>query len=462
MCLQYIKLKTKNENAAQYGYVPCGKCAECRKRSQNDWKFRLNAEFLNLKKKGWNIAFCTLTYRNENLPKIPKACFKNEEDYKEINCFSKSDVTNWIHGVRQYFKYHNNFKNGNNIRYFIASEYGSNTHRPHYHAILAWPNDVDYKTMHEICTEKWEHGFMFPRNVNGDKDMLPFKIVGDASKAINYVAKYACKDIDYEDTVDKLNLNRNLKIYKNCHSFHLQNKSMGFEILKNMSDKEKHDIFVHGISFQGDGLTYKIPIYIKNRIVFDNYYIINEKTGKRLVRRKASAFFEKYKNELFREKARFYENLFKESLQPDYFIRRGLNEEQAQKFTTALTYYKDCVNTALGFDVFGSGVFSHYYMCYFGIKRSNCKTINSFNDAVNQWMRRYKEPQTLEVIKNNEQVDYTIWKSIQNFCSMMLGCNTYCNMSATIQHEKDDRLNKKIQDYFNNVLKMRLLNAVQM
>ena len=221
-------------------------------------------------------------------------------------------------------------------------------------------------------------------------------------------------------------------------------------------------IFVHGISFQGDGLTYKIPIYIKNRIVFDNYYIINEKTGKRLVRRKASAFFEKYKNELFREKARFYENLFKESLQPDYFIRRGLNEEQAQKFTTALTYYKDCVNTALGFDVFGSGVFSHYYMCYFGIKRSNCKTINSFNDAVNQWMRRYKEPQTLEVIKNNEQVDYTIWKSIQNFCSMMLGCNTYCNMSATIQHEKDDRLNKKIQDYFNNVLKMRLLNAVQM
>lgn len=460
MSSQYIKLQTKNPNAPKYAYIANNKDANGRKQTQNAWKFRLNAEFLNLKKKGWNIAFCTLTYRNENLPKIPKICFKNPENYKEINCFSKSDIQNWIHGVRQYFKYHNNFTNGNNIRYFIASEYGSNTHRPHYHAILAWPNTVDYKTMHQICTEKWEHGHMFPRNVNGDKDMLPFKIVGDASKAINYVAKYACKDIDYEDVTKTLNLNKNLKIYKNCCSFHLQSKSLGFEFIKNMSDQEKHDIFVHGISFQGDGLTYKIPVYIKNKIVFDNYYIINKTTGKRLIRRKASKFFEKYKTELFTEKAKFYEKLFNDSLNPDYFKRRGLNEQQAQKFTDAINYYKDRVNNTIGFDVFGSGVFSHYYMCYFGIDRTCCKSIHSFNDALNQWMRRYKEPQTLEVINNNEQINQPIWQSIQDFSSMVLGCNTFCNLLALQEQENKDKLNKKIQDYFNNVLKERLLNAL--
>lgn len=459
MCLQYIKLKTKNPNATQYGYVPCGVCSECRKHAQNDWKFRLNAEFLNLKNKGWNIAFCTLTYTDKNLPKIPKILFKNEKDYKEINCFSKTDVANWIHGVRQYFKYHNKFKNGNNIRYFIAAEYGSNTHRPHYHAILAWPNAVSYETMHAICTEKWNHGYMFPRNVNGDKDMLPFKIVGDASKALNYVSKYACKDIDFEDTICKLNLNKNLKIYKNIKSFHMQSKSLGFELIKDMSDEEKHKVFVNGISFQGDGQTYRIPVYIKNKIVYDNYYVYKN-NGERLVKRKASNFFNKYKNELFREKAKFYEKIFQECTSYDYFTKRGIDEKKAKYFSDSIAYYKNCVNHSFGFDVYGSGVLSHYYMCYFGIKNNCCKTINTFDDAVTQWMRRYQNPDELEVIKNEDILDKDCYNAIQNVCSMILGCNTYCNLNVQLTNEKTDRLNKKILDYYNNVLKQRILNAI--
>lgn len=452
MCLQYIKLKTKNPNATQFGYVPCGVCAECRKRAQNDWKFRLNSEFLKLKKEGWNVAFCTLTYNDENLPKIPKELFKNEESYKEIPCFSKTDVTNWIHGVRQYFKYHNNFTRGNNIRYFIASEYGSNTHRPHYHAILAWPNTVSYKTMHEVCTEKWTHGYMFPRDVRGDKGMLPFEIVGDASRAINYVAKYACKDIDFNDEVQKANLNTKMKLFKDVNSFHLQSKSMGFEIIKNMNDEEKRQAFIHGISFQGDGEVYKVPIYIKNKIVFDNYYVTRE-DGTRLVRRKASEFFDKYKNELFREKSKFYENLFRSSTDYNYFLSRGLDETKAKMFSDAIIGYKNTLNNILGFDVFQSGVFGQYYMCYFGIKRQNCKIINSFSDAVTQWMRRYREPQTLEVIKEDERIDYQTWQAIQNVCSMILGANTFCNMNLELQQYKTEKLNKKITDYFNNVIK---------
>lgn len=456
MCLQYIRLKTKNLNATKYGYVPCGKCVECRKAKQDEWKFRLNAEFLKLKKQGWNVAFCTLTYDNKQLPHIPKELFKKEEDYKEVACFSRTDVQNWIGSVRQYFKYHNGFKNGDNIRYFVASEYGSNTHRPHYHAILAWPQRVDYQKMHAVCSHFWNKGFMFPRKPEGDKGMLPFEVVGDMSKAMNYVSKYACKDVDFEDTVEKLNLNTKMRIYRDVRSFHLQSKSMGFEIIKDMSDKEKRDVFVHGISFQGDGQVYKIPLYIKNRIVFDNYYVVKP-NGERLVRRKASEFFEKYKNEMFVEKAKFYEKVF-EDTSKEYYIKQGVSESQAEQFENAINCYKDRCYSEFGFDVFGSGVFGQYYMCYFGVDQKHCRVINSFDDAVKQWMRRYHEKE--DEIPENEVVDYNCWKSVQDLCSMILGAQTFCNINIMYQKEKSERLSKKINDYFNNVLGGLIKNAV--
>lgn len=449
MCLQYIKLKTKNKNATQYGYVPCGKCAQCRKAKQDEWKFRLNAEFLKIKKKGWNVAFCTLTYNEKNLPHIPKQLFKKEEQYQSIPCFSRNDVQKWIGEVRNYFKYHNQFVNDRKIRYFVASEYGSQTHRPHYHAILAWPQDVSYEKMHAVCSHFWNKGFMFPRNPEGEKDVLPFKIVGDMSKAMNYVAKYACKDIDFDDIVVKYDLNKKLKLYKDIQSFHIQSKSIGFELIKDMSDEEKRHVFVNGISFQGDGQVYKIPLYIKNRIVFDNYYVVKP-NGERLVRRKASEFFEKYKNEMFVEKAKFYEKVF-ENTSKEYYVSQGVNPGQAEQFEVAINGYKDRCYSEFGFDVFGSGVFGQYYMCYFGVDQKHCRVIDSFDDAVKQWMRRYHENE--EEIPENEVVNYDCWKSVQDLCSMILGAQTYCNLVKEYQDDKNDRLKKKINDYYNNVLR---------
>lgn len=455
---QFIKFNTKNPDAVQYGYIPVTGTASYRRQQQKDWEFRLNAELQILKNQNWNIGFITLTYNDAHLPKLPKILFKNQSKYSEIPCFSKTDIQNWIHSVRQYCKYHYNFKNGQNIRYFIASEYGSNTHRPHYHAILAWPNTLDYETMHELCKEKWEHGWVFPRQPQGDrngtKDILPFKLTGDLSKAIAYCAKYACKDIDFYDIVNKCNINSKHKLFKNCTSFHIQSKSLGFETIKNMSDDEKHKAFIHGISFQGDGNVYKVPVYIKNKIVYDTYYVYKN-NGERLVKRKASKFFHKYKYELFTKKAEFYEKIFRECTNYDYFTKRGINEEKARLFSDSINYYKNTLNNTLGFDVFGSGVFGQYYLSYFGIKRENCQVINNIDDAVNQWMRRYSEK--TEVIPQDKIIDEQCYNAIQNICSLTLGCNTYCNYCAEQQQEQTDRLNKKIQDYFNNVIAQRII-----
>lgn len=96
-------------------------------------------------------------------------------------------------------------------------------------------------------------------------------------------------------------------------------------------------------------------------------------------------------------------------------------------------------------------------MCYFGVKYTSCKTINNFNDAVKQWMRRYQDPNKVEVIKTEDLLNHECWQAIQNVCSMILGCNTYCNLNVQLENENKDRLNKKILDYYNNVLKQRIV-----
>ena len=152
-----------------------------------------------MKEKGWNLGFITLTYSPDCLPTIPEECFKNAAEYREIPCFDQDSVRQWIKSIRQYCKYHYHMVNGDNIRYFITSEYGSNTHRPHYHAILAWPSDkgCDYEKMHALCDHYWSKGIVGPQHYLGDKDCRSFEVQGDSSAVLSYVCKYVSKDIDY-------------------------------------------------------------------------------------------------------------------------------------------------------------------------------------------------------------------------------------------------------------------------
>lgn len=457
MCVQYIKLKTKNEYGTRYAYVPCGKCADCRRIEQNAWKFRLNAEFMELKKKGWNVAFCTLTYDNAHLPHFPKELFKEDKEYVKIPCFSRTDVREWIDRVRQYCKYHYNFKNENNIRYFVASEYGSNTHRPHYHAILAWPQCVSYEKMHKLVTECWNNGILFPRKPEGEKDILPFEIVGDNSKAFSYVSKYACKDIDLENIIDKYDLKFKHRLMRKCRSFHIQSRSLGFECIKNMTDEQKREVFIHGLSFQGDGQVYKVPLYIKNKIVFDNYYIIDNR-GKRMVRRKASAFFERYKEEMFNEKAKFYNEIFTSSISKDWFIKRGVPQDMATRFEVSIRDIKSRFDYYAGFNVSESGMYGKLYLAYFGVKAESCKCSEDDNDLITQWMCRYRKPELNEqLMRGKENLPWSLWRSLQDYFSLVLGCNTYCNLLNLEKRSDDEKLKKKILDYYNNVVKNRLV-----
>lgn len=95
--------------------IPCRKCVGCRLDYSRDWANRMLLEYQTTKK----AVFVTLTYNDDHLPLsaygIPTLC--------------KRDIQLWLKRIRKYYT-------GTQIRYFAAGEYGDQTHRPHYHAIL--------------------------------------------------------------------------------------------------------------------------------------------------------------------------------------------------------------------------------------------------------------------------------------------------------------------------------------
>lgn len=458
MCLKYVKIDNSNPAGCRSAFVPCGYCVDCRRKVQQAWQFRLVAEAAELKKRGWNIAFCTLTFEDTKLPHIPSACFKDSAKVVDIPCFNRSLVTDFVVSLRNHFKaapYR--FVGDNRLRYFIASEYGSLRHRPHHHMILAWPPSVSYKDMHAVCSKAWTSGFLFPRDYRGDGDCLSFEVVGDPSKVFRYVSKYACKDIDYynatkdidfydgeyEEGTEEYTLSR---LYRNCKPFHLQSKSLGFEAIRDLPYEKKRDIYVNGLSFFGDGEVYSLPLYLKHKLIFDNYYIVDA-NGERLCRRKASAFFDRYKTEIFEEKSKFYTSLILQSQDFSYFTRRGVSSDVAHMFVSRISYYKSRLDSVMySSDPFLIG---KLFLAYYGLNDDYHFSGFSLCDM---WYLRYRTPDDIESLRRRVPIEDSIYPLswLNQYFDAVVQANTYVGVSCVGEREKQDERLRRIRDFFNN------------
>lgn len=98
-----------------YVPVPCGKCASCKCDYSRDWANRMILELQDHD----DAMFLTLTYNDQHLPISPQG----------FSTLCKRDIQLFLKRLRKYL---GNIK----IRYYLAGEYGSRTHRPHYHAII--------------------------------------------------------------------------------------------------------------------------------------------------------------------------------------------------------------------------------------------------------------------------------------------------------------------------------------
>lgn len=123
MCITPINLKKttwkeKLQNTYHMQQVPCGKCLECLKLRVNSWYVRLMSQ----KDVSESALFITLTYDDEHLPFSDNGSM--QLNYPDTQLFWKA------------LRKRNKSKTIKPIKYFLVGEYGSKTHRPHYHAIV--------------------------------------------------------------------------------------------------------------------------------------------------------------------------------------------------------------------------------------------------------------------------------------------------------------------------------------
>ena len=132
--------------------VPCGRCPQCKIRRVNDWVFRLLQE----EKVSTTAIFLTLTYDPTNIRRSPN----------NFPTLSKRDFQLFMKRLR---KVHHS-----KVKYYAVGEYGTQTKRPHYHAILFNCDD------HDIIEKAWGLGHIHIGTVTSD--------------SIAYTLKYIDKD----------------------------------------------------------------------------------------------------------------------------------------------------------------------------------------------------------------------------------------------------------------------------
>lgn len=146
--------------------VPCGKCDGCKADASKEWAIRMYHESQMYERN----SFLTLTYAD-----APEA-------------ISKRDCQLFLKRLRKEV----------NARYFICGEYGTRTHRPHYHAVVF---GQDFKTADSIqidselyscprLNEIWKHGSV----VCGDFTMA----------SACYIAGYVQKKAGDQDTFNMM------------------------------------------------------------------------------------------------------------------------------------------------------------------------------------------------------------------------------------------------------------------
>lgn len=225
MCLTPINInKTKVVHYAQDTFhvqqVPCGSCLECKKQRVNSWFVRLLAQL----KASDNAYFITLTYDDEKLPYSDNGLMTL--NYRDVQLMFK--------------RLRKRQKSGKKISYFCAGEYGSKTHRPHYHMLVFNVdnfNDIDML---------WDHGFVHYGDVE--------------ERSIYYTLKYTLKS-----TFQKHNLDPD---DDRIRERALMSKGIGLGFLTPAMKKYYNDDVTRPITYL-DGQKIPLPRYYRDKLFTD-------------------------------------------------------------------------------------------------------------------------------------------------------------------------------------------------
>lgn len=305
--------------------VPCGECSACRDARKVSWEDRLCLEVSDWYKNGGIGVLLTFTYDDKFLPRFAV------DENTTIPCFSSFDVKQFLNRVK--VRCNREFGKGF-YKYFVCSEFGKTTQRPHLHTAFLIKDGTKYVQFCELCRECWSltfktdrnghkklvHrlGFMFPKRVHGryvddfGRDRDPrFRSQLAGAK---YVCKYICKDLAY---IEDPRISPYVKesYFKDFLPKSYKSNNLGFEPVKRIvesGDSAKIELMLKDGIWSPLQQKY-IPLWSSavNRLMYNNVYRgrINYATGKKLYDRELSSFGKQYL--WFAFKARYHRTIEK-------------------------------------------------------------------------------------------------------------------------------------------------------
>lgn len=237
--------------------VPCGRCEACLQSVANEWRIRIQEEFYVSQ----NALFFTLTYQDDKVPILKSWNAYDEQVFVRSVC--KRDIQLFLKRIREEIR--KEFPHCK-LRYYICSEYGPSTFRPHYHGILFnlpcyEPNNlVSLKKSIDLLFKCWSNGF-----VSADK-VIP--------ERIGYVTKYLCSTSTLPPELNR----------KHTKPFRMMSQGLGRSYFQNASRYFWHKDGLNNYYPDGN-VKCALPRYFKRKI-FDDEELVK-------LRDKSSEYYQK-------------------------------------------------------------------------------------------------------------------------------------------------------------------------
>ena len=472
MCLAcQFSVNPTHSDAPFFNRVPCGHCKSCNEVYQKSWSFRLRVELDHLVNfQHWQVGFLTLTYNDMSLPHFPRSCFKNPDDYQHIQCFNRDQCESFIRSARSWLWREYRLHGAHAVRYMLASEFGSSTRRSHYHVVFCVPPYVDMRALYNKLKSLWVWGFVFPRYFEGGKDSHGYYHKGfvceNPSATAKYVAKYTTKDVYYNEHLQDMGVDvrkdMNFKSleFRRLAPFHLQSKSLGASLLDGLQDSEKMELLKNGYSFLGDDKIYTLPVYFKNKLIYDNVYSYEYitpslgQTGeddivfavpKRVVTREANAFFIEHYRELYELKVQKYKDLFTKFSSIDEYRARGVLPEVYEPAVEHLRNFQKSFNCDLD-------KLARHYLSHYGVMPTS---VNNYFDLPTQWLGHYCDIYLMDWGIPYDSVPMVSMTPDEVHFYGAMCCvvshlfNAWYNVLD--EYTDEDRMNDKLRDYFGHL-----------
>lgn len=247
----------------EYIDIPCGQCIECRLAYSRDWATRMMLEAQYHE----SSYFLTLTYDDEH---VPPSYYPDPETGEAIRSLTlkKKDMQDFMKRLRRRLEYADKPP----IRFYGCGEYGTDTHRPHYHIIVFGLELDDLKPLKtsslgfpyytsQLIEDCWPQGYSMVCNVSWD--------------TCAYVARYVTKKWtgDFKEFYEQFNIQP---------EFSLMSRKPG--IAKQYFDEHKEDIYHFDeifLTLSDGGKTARPPRYYDRLFDLENPEIMSLVKDKR-------------------------------------------------------------------------------------------------------------------------------------------------------------------------------------